>query len=97
MLVPDSAANVDGIRAVGSAVVGQGYYAEPVAVTGNGHEFLEGVEVLRVLFRPGKEVKVGRHGSVEGEPAVGVDLDILFWQEVGDNLVCGVTDVKAIA
>lgn len=68
ILPPD----VDKVDAVGRAIVGQGYYAEPVAVAGNGSDFLEEIRVLQVLFRPGEEVEVGRHGVVEVEPAVGV-------------------------
>ncbi|KAI4185100.1 MAG: hypothetical protein LQ348_004426 [Seirophora lacunosa] len=95
-LVPDIAADVDKFHAVGRAVVGQGYYAELVAVAGNGSDFLEVIRVLQVLFRPGEEVEVGRHGVVEVEPAFGITLDTLLWQEVGENLVCGVADVEAV-
>lgn len=97
-LVADVAADIDEVGLIGLAgggVGGEGDDVEPVAVAGDGHEFLEVGELLGVLFCPGEEIEVGVGGFVPGEFAVGVGLEVLFLEEGGDGLVDGVADVEA--
>lgn len=97
-LVPDVAADVDEVGLRGSAGVGgggEGDDVEPVAVAGDGHEFLEVGELGRVLFGPGEEVEGGVAGIVPGVFAACGGLEVGGLEEGGHGLVDGVADVEA--